>query len=266
MSGTRLLSRKAPATDAAIEPALLIAAHGERGGAGGDWLVHALCRQLRGTDRYRGVEVFFTGKEPSLKAVLGRLSPGPVSIYPLFMSDGYFVNRAIPQAIRDCSDHAGKYEFNILTPVGLHPRLPSLIADIVQETAQSEGLHGEPFSLLLVAHGSKYGSASHNATAKVAEAIAQGNGSPDISLAFLEETPFLDNQLKAIAGPAIAVGLFIGEGMHGAEDLPGAITRSGRDDIVLTMPLARWPALAELIYSDLDEQAGAAIESLHAAE
>lgn len=39
-------------------------------------------------------------------------------------------------------------------------------------------------------------------------------------MVFLEEPPSLDEAVASIVGPAIVVGLFSGEGLHGAKDAP----------------------------------------------
>ena len=80
-----------------------------------------------------------------------------------------------------------------------------------------------------------------------------------IELAFLEESPFLDDQIRAVEGPIVVVGLFAGEGLHGGVDLPEAVARSGRKDVVLSSPLARSPALMRLIAEDLDRMTASEI-------
>ena len=51
------------------QPALVIVAHGERGGDGTDRLVRALAERLQQSDRYGSVQFCFTGKEPRLPQV-----------------------------------------------------------------------------------------------------------------------------------------------------------------------------------------------------
>ncbi len=233
----------------------MIVAHGERGGAGDDRLVHTLVERLQRLGDYRTVQSCFISKEPSLKSIFSKLSAGPALICPLFMSDGYFVKQAIPRSVGlgQAFGEGRASEVRILTPVGLSPKLPRLIAEIVEHAAQASGLKISDCRVLLVAHGSKHDQASRDATRRVATALEMANAFAGISVSFLEESPFLDAQLGKIKGPAIAVGLFIGEGMHGAEDLPGALKRADRDDIVLSPPLSHWPGLMDLICDDLAE-------------
>jgi len=231
----------------AVKPALLIVAHGERGGMGDDRLVHAVADRLEGRGDYRTVKGCFISKEPTLKTTVEDLSPGPVTICPLFMSNGYFVKQAIPASIEETR------EVRVLAPIGLSPRLPQLVAGLARDAAGGSGRVARDCRLLLVAHGSKHDTASRDATRSVAACIEQSNDFAGVEMCFLEESPFLDDQLGQIEGPVIAAGLFIGEGMHGGEDLPAAIAKSGRDDIVMSRPLGQAAGLMDLIVDDLDE-------------
>ncbi len=247
MSGTRSLSRAAPATDAAAKPALLIVAHGERGGAGNDRFVHRLVDGLQASPDYSCVNACFISKEPTLERAFAATPPGPVMVYPLFMSDGYFVRKAIPRALNGHQDDVG-----VLQPVGLSARLPQFVAGLGAATAQQAGLAPAGTHLLLVAHGSRHDDASKRATLSVAADIARSDGFAGIDCAFLEEAPLLDEALVGIPGPAVVVGLFASEGMHGAVDLPEAIHRAGRTDVHLAAPLTRCPGWTDVIVADLN--------------
>lgn len=168
-------------------------------------------------------------------------------IYPLFMSDGYFVMQAIPKMLEE--DDGRHVE--VAAPVGLSPGLPPLVADHADAAVQAAGRRVEDHRLLLVAHGSKSDPASRNAAQCVAAELAMANRFAGIELAFLEESPLLDDRIGQVEGPAVLVGLFAGEGLHGGVDLPDAVQRSGRTDIVLSPPLARAPGLMDLIRDDL---------------
>lgn len=249
MSGTRLRFQKAPATEKSATSSLLIVAHGERGGAGNDRLVYEIAEQARLRSDYSGVHGCFISKEPSLKSVIEDLPAGPVTVYPLFMSDGYFVSKAIPRSI------GNSHRANVMIPVGLNRQLPRLVADVARQAAQSTGWSASACQLLLAAHGSKHDRASYNATEDVAETIRTMNQFAMVSTSFLEERPFVDQQLADIGGPVLVAGLFIGQGMHGSEDVPRAVRECGRDDVVLLPPMTRWPGLVELICRDLSKQA-----------
>ena len=100
---------------------LLIIAHGERGGAAENSLVHDLVTRLRASSRFARVEAGFIRSEPPLEEAAARLSGTRMTVYPLFMSDGYYVRRAIPERLA-ASGHAGTGAPSILPPLGLDAR------------------------------------------------------------------------------------------------------------------------------------------------
>ena len=255
MSGTRSHLHRAQATEDEAGISLLIVAHGECGGVGDDRLVHRVAERVRGWPRFNAVNACFIRGEPSIKAVAQNRPAGATAVYPLFMSDGYYVKHAIPEYLGSASgrDTGDQPAVRIMRPVGLNPKLPLLFAELAKHAAHSAGMNCREASLLLVAHGSGKSPESRKATLAVAAALEKADLFAAIETGFLEEAPFLPDQLATIAGPVIAVGLFIGEGMHGAEDLPQAIRDCGRDDIVLAEPLSRSPALLDLICDELAE-------------
>lgn len=252
MSGTKSPSPKGPATEAGARPAVLVVAHGERGGAGIDWLAHEVSERARRSGRFRDAKTCFISKEPSLDCALAELSPGPAVIYPMFMSDGYFVLRRIPESIERSG---GARRIDVSTPLGLHPKLAEVITQLAGVTARSNSVAPERCRLMLVAHGSKHDPASRNATEKLAAEISVNNAFAGVEVAFLEEDPFLEDRIATIAGPAIAFGLFASEGMHGAADLPNAVDACGRHDVYLAPPLSRSSLLLDLVCHDLSGQA-----------
>jgi sirohydrochlorin ferrochelatase len=249
MSGTRSHSRAAPAIEPETRPVLLIVSHGERGGARDDRFAYGLVERLRGAAGFADVQACFLSKEPSLKTVSAALPPGPVVIYPLFMADGYFVNKAIPRQLPSHEDR----DLTVLTPLGLNPRLPGLVAQLAVDAARAAGVDKATHELLLAAHGSKHEPASRLATEHLAERLRQQHVFAGVSVSFLEEAPFVSDQLAAITRPVIVAGLFAGQGMHGAGDVPQAVQASGRGDVVLAPQLVSSPVLAELVVAQIEE-------------
>ena len=183
---------KVQATEKAAEPALLIVAHGERGGAGDDRVVYELAEQMRHSGVYSTVHGCFVSKEPSLKSTIDGMSAGPVTIYPLFMSDGYFVKQTIPRSIDESR------QTKVMTPLGLNRQLPQLVAKVALQSAKATGWVPGDCHLLLVAHGSKHDRASRTATGTVAKSIEAMDDFAGVSTSFLEESPFLDEQVSRV--------------------------------------------------------------------
>ena len=66
-------------------------------------------------------------------------------------------------------------------------------------------------------------------------------------VAFLEEQPSLEEAAGSISGPAIVLGLFSGEGLHGAKDAPKLVARLGRRDIVFAGIMGSGPGIEDLV-------------------
>lgn len=238
----------APATDAAAPP-LVIIAHGDRGGERGNHLALRVAEKAGRLPGYRSVHTCFVRGEPTISTVAGELPRGGAVVYPLFMSDGYYVQHAIPQQM--AAGGSSAEEIRIMRPIGLSPLLPGIVTDLALRAADGAAVEPDDAALLLVAHGSQKSPNSRNATLTVAQRVVERNVFGAVETAYLEETPFLADQLAGIERPLIIVGLFAGEGLHGAEDLPHAVTACGRSDIVLAEPLSRSAALIDLICSEL---------------
>ncbi|MGI9481564.1 MAG: CbiX/SirB N-terminal domain-containing protein [Hyphomicrobiales bacterium] len=252
MSGTRLHSPKAPATKVVPFPTLLLAAHGECGGRGDDEVVHRLARKIRRGRQFGRVEPCFVRGAPKIEDMPSQLAGESILVYPLFMSDGYYVNQAIPRALA-MGESGESSEVKVLRPLGLNPGLPGVVERLCRQTAADARLPINDATLLLAAHGSAKSPQSRLATEAVAKRLAARSGFRAVHCAYLEEPPFLAHQLANLPGPLVVAGLFVGEGMHGAGDVPEAVAACGRSDVLLCTPLSRSPALERLILSDVKE-------------
>jgi len=241
-------TEKSPPKPVAARTGLLIVAHGERGGSTENLLAHALAERVRASGRYAEVEVGFLRARPRVEAAAARIAAHELAVYPLFMSDGYYVRTAIPDRLGVSAE--GR-RLRILSPLGVDPELPALIAGLARRAAERAGEESAATHLLLVAHGSSKSDESALAARAVAEKVANIADFALVDVAFLEEEPFLDEALLGLPGPAVLLGLFAGDGLHAGEDLPAAVAKSGRLDIALCGPIAAEPALLDLIEAAL---------------
>ena len=252
MCGTRSPLLKAPATEAARE-ALLIVAHGDCGRVPDNRLANAIAGRMRLSGRFSDVGIGYMRGTPDLAAAAAGLAGDRVRICPLFMSDGYYVRQAIPERLnisQGGADSRGR-RFAIMAPTGLSAGLPAIVAAAAQAAADDAGMAPAGARLLIVAHGSSKDPASRQASEALAAAIRAGNAFAGVDTAYLEEPPGLADQLDALPGPVVVMGFFIGEGMHGAEDMAAAVERAGRDDLWLAPPLSHSDQLIEAICADI---------------
>ncbi|GHF06388.1 hypothetical protein GCM10016455_29450 [Aliiroseovarius zhejiangensis] len=158
-------------------------------------------------------------KPGALEAQLDNMAAGAV-VYPLFMSDGWFVRTCLAGRLGDAP-------FPVMTPFGMDPALPGLAAAGLRAEGWTDG---DP--LLLVAHGS--GSGRHapaRATHDFADLLAQALGGADITVGFLEQSPTIPEVAKDLPDNILCLPFFAMEGDHVREDVHeelGGIGFTGR--------------------------------------
>lgn len=234
---------------------LLIAAHGETRGEGDNWLAHEVAARLHARGTFAGVEAGLLRGTPAIEDSAARVAGERLVVFPLFMSAGYFVETTLPGrlGLTGGSGQAPTRQVAMLDPLPAIDGLAAFIGASARRTVNGAGVDAQSATLLLVAHGSTKGSASADAARDMARAIAASCGFRHVALAFLEEPPFVADQLRDLPGPLVVAGLFIGEGLHGGEDLSAALEACGRADAYAIPPLARDSAFADLICDHIQQ-------------
>lgn len=228
------------------DTALVLAAHGDRGGEAPNGLLLAHRDRLHAAGVFLGVTAGVIKGEPSLEEALTAASgtgATRLAVFPMFMADGYFTRTVLPERIAALGIAV---PCTLLPPLGLQPELPDLMLTDALATADRSGIDPGGARLLVVGHGSKLGPASADATRAVAEAIGRSAPFQRVETAFLEEPQFLADALGGAPVPTVISGFFSGEGMHAAEDVPRAMAQSGCP-AVYAGPIGASQALAGLI-------------------
>lgn len=219
MFTTRSPSPQAPAIDTASTGVLLIG----HGAAGRPESALALARHasvLDAAGSYAGVRhaVLEGGPDPA-EARSALRGTDRILVLPLFMSDGYQVNRVLPTRLGP----AGGAPLTICPPLGRHSGLPRLVADLAQEVRRARGWRDGGWDILLAAHGSIRDPASRHATEALAGQLMDLPGLRWLRTGYLEEPPYLTAIAAQLDRPTVVVGLFAADGGHAAEDVPTAL-------------------------------------------
>lgn len=236
--------------------AVVLAAHGDRGGAGANTALFAHCQVVAESHRFCSVTAGVLKGDPSLEAALaaaGTSGARHIAIYPFFMADGFFVNIRLRQRIEAASLEV---PWQLLAPLGIDEELPDLVRRSAEGAAQAAHFAPAAADLLVVGHGSQLGPASADATRAVAACLRRIAGFRRVDTAFLEEPPSVETALQSANEPIVVSGFFSGDGLHAAEDVPRAIAASGRN-AVYAGPIGRDPAVAGLILKRLAQHADA---------
>lgn len=227
--------------------ALLLAAHGERRPGAANESVWRLADALSARGLVSEVGVGFVKGRPTIGQALRALTAAQIMVYPLFASDGYFTRDRLVQLLDMADTGDSRRSVQILSPLGLDPELPALVAEGAAACGEMHGHAAAETALLLIAHGSRRNSASRTAAERIASAVRSQRRFRTVDTAFLEERPFVQDALARMPGPVIVVGLFSGDGLHGAEDAPRLIAALGRNDVIFAGNVGGFPGLADLV-------------------
>jgi sirohydrochlorin ferrochelatase len=236
--------------------AVVLAAHGDRGEAHATGRANATLLahrdRLRENSRFACVTAGVLKGDLALEAAL-READLPhvrhIAVFPMFMADGYFVRRILPQRI---SDAKLSRPVTQLRPLGLDPELFRLIAERAERAAQDAGYQARSSRLLIVGHGSELGPDSANATAAAVEALRARSAFLEIAAAFLEEPPFLAEALADRRLSTVVAGFMSGDGLHAGEDIPAAIAESGAE-AVYSGSIGNSPEVPNLILKTIEQ-------------
>lgn len=228
------------------DTALVLAAHGERQVPDPNRALADHAAALATRDDFHFVGYGVLNGEPPFEAALEEaVKSGATNlfVYPFFMSDGYFVSTVLPEFIAAAETGIAP---TILTPLGLDDDLVQIITGNALLAAKDAGFAPDKTRLLVAGHGSKTEQASAEATYRVADALAATDQFMGVSCAFIEEPPFIGDQLAREKSPVIVSGFFAGNGMHSSYDVPAAIEASGAM-AVYAGPIGAEPVIQDLI-------------------
>jgi sirohydrochlorin ferrochelatase len=168
----------------------------------------------------------------ALPRALAAAGEGAV-VYPMFMSDGWFVSDLLPKRLAK----AGAAGTEVLPPFGLDPGLPAFCAARLAEAARAEGLDPATATLVVAAHGSPSDPRAGAAALAAADGIAARIRFAEVRVCFVDQAPFLAQGLS-VRGPAICLPFFATAASHVEDDLPRAVAEAGFAGTVLE-PIGR---------------------------
>ncbi len=245
MSGTRSLSQMAQVT----EPrSALIVAHGspsapERPAAVLCGLADNVARRLPGW-QVAGATLAGQGV---LQTAIESLLPSKPLVYPLFMSDGWFVSDALPQRLGQLQQGS----FEVMPPFGQDPALAALCLKKARVATVEAGFVMGETTLLIAAHGSSSDPRPRRVVTRVAHSLARARAFRAIRVGFLEQETFLREAARG-EGPHVCLPFFAGRAGHLEVDLPEALSAADFSGPVLE-PVGAWSESSEIIARALQD-------------
>jgi len=204
------------------DSALLIVGHGstENPDSSTPYFDHA--DEVRRRGIFGEVHCCFWKEEPSMREALYMIDAQEVYVVPDFISEGYFTQEVIPRELEmdgPTSKVHGK-TLHYCLPVGIHPRMTSLILGRAKEVAPNA--KPEETTLIITGHGTGLNQNSTKAIKDQVDLIVKANaGYAHVTDAYMEEQPFIAKWDELADTPnVIVVPFFIADGLHSYQDIP----------------------------------------------
>lgn len=193
------------------KPVILLAAHGERGGAANNQRLAQLVDAVGQAVLEADVGPLLVSIEGLAERTLAACGARPVVCLPLLFSDGFFYETRL-------KPHFAAPGRLLAEPLISWPGFASFLADNL--AARLIASAADP-RVVLVGHGRKSAapaapSRSAAAAQRLAGQMAARYGR--ITAGLLEEAPLARDAVAAAEPPYALIGLFFGAGLHGAED------------------------------------------------
>lgn len=226
-------------------PVILLAAHGERGGAANNARLAGIVERVGAAVPEADVGAILVNVDGVVERAVRACGARRLLVLPLLFSDGYFFAGRLKPFVAG----AGR---ELAPPLALWRSFAPFLADNLALRTISQS--ADP-RVLLVAHGSKKPGRSAACARLVAQAMQVRYGR--IATGFLEEAPYAVDVAAAMEPPWAAVGLFLGEGLHGREDFD-VLAATAKHRPVAAFTVGELPGLPGLIAAEARERLGLA--------
>lgn len=200
---------------------LVIAAHGSLLDPDSAQPAYRHATELRERGEFGTVRETYWKEEPAFRDVLVTLDCETVYVVPLFMSEGYFVDRILPREL-DIRPHSCD-EVTITPPVGTHSMMQEVVLHRVRSVTGEANI-GTETGLAIIGHGTERHAASDASTRMHVEAIRQMGQFTEVKALFLDEPPYVANLTDHFdASRIVVVPFFVADGYHTNTDIPDEI-------------------------------------------
>lgn len=239
MSGTRSHFPKAPATSRAA----ILVSHGQPSQPEvAEAELSDFCAQVVALLTDWSVVSATMANPGAISKALQLSGPNPL-IYPVFMTDGWFTQTALPERFVGT-------QARILPPLGVDPLLVPLAACRLQDELHEKGWMAEETCLIVAAHGSGRSRNSARNTQVFTKALQTVSGFGDLRVGFIEEEPHLSDVLTNAGGQSVCLPFFATKRDHVLGDLPAAIKQADFKGLCLD-PVGLDPSIPRLIADGL---------------
>jgi sirohydrochlorin cobaltochelatase len=220
--------------DSLTNSALVLIGHGSTLNAESATPVYQHAAELRRRSLFAEVLEAFWKQEPRISLVMAQVKARRVFLVPLFISEGYFTEDAIPRALGFQQEKAGNFSRQLqrgnqtyfyCRPLGDHPSMTELILARAREVIQRHPFPHAPLprhtALFIAGHGTGRNENSRKAIERQVEIIRKRDLYAETHAVFMEEPPRI-NECYSMSNARnfVVVPFFISDGLHSYEDIP----------------------------------------------
>ncbi len=178
----------------------------------------------------------------ALDQALDRAGGTPL-IYPLFMTDGWFVRSVLPKRLGDVPAH-------ILPPLGVDPELVNLVTNALNVEMSRRAWAPCDTHLLVASHGSGRSPKSKEATETFVERLSERIGLAGLRTGYVEEAPFFKEIAQGNPDQTLCLPFFAAYGGHVKEDITEALSEADFKGDLLN-PIGTFATIPGLIANSL---------------
>ena len=192
------------------------------------------CAELRRRKLFFEVREAFWKQDPTVVGVLASISAPDILIVPFFISEGYFSENVIPQALGFCQEGRSEYirvlqrgtqTLAYCRPVGTHDSMTMVLLNRARQILEKFPFPRVPpwkeTTLFIAGHGTGQNEDSRKVIERQAELIRANKLYGEVRAVFLEEEPFIkDCYRTAPTKNVIVVPFFVSDGLHARQDIP----------------------------------------------
>ncbi|MBK1790932.1 CbiX/SirB N-terminal domain-containing protein [Persicirhabdus sediminis] len=209
------------------QASVLILGHGSSKHPDSSLSCRQLAVRLRALGLFAQVELGFLKEQPSVEGALARCTADEIFVVPVFLAEGYFTKRVIPQmlGLEQGTNYLAGKTIHLCQPLGVNPRMQELLVQTASALLQKFDLAGNSqlaeTAMLLVGHGSTKSKTSTATLKWHRDEIRQLGLFQQVEDVYLEEPVFVKDWRQSItASQLVVVAFLIANGQHGGWDIP----------------------------------------------
>lgn len=198
------------------DTALVLLGHGSSISASSSMPVRLHADTIRRMGIFHSVHCGFLKETPLIEECLDFVEAEKVIILPVFLAEGYYTNKVIPEKL-GLDKRSGNFTY--LKPLGLDSFIQKIIID---QASRAMGEWSESdTSLVLLGHGSTKSKTSKDTLLEHIEELKKQTGFAQITDLWLEEPPFIKDWREVVTQKNVLfIPYLIADGQHGGWDIP----------------------------------------------